>query len=129
MEDKERKCKLCDKTFSIIDKGWTRLYCYECSPSFANNNGITHAQNVTTKRRAIKTHLINRAGGKCTRCGYNKSIAALQFHHLNPKEKDFGIARDFSNNLEKLYKEVEKCVLLCANCHAELHSEEHGELA
>lgn len=57
-------------------------------------------------------------------CGYNKNIAALEFHHINPEEKEFEIdIRHFSNtSLEKLKKEVNKCILLCANCHRELHN-------
>ena len=62
-------------------------------------------------------------GGKCEKCGYNKNIAALDFHHINPDEKEFQLdARHFSNqNLEKLQKELDKCILLCANCHREEH--------
>lgn len=55
-----KKCKLCGKEFEIIDKGWTRAYCYECSPSYGNDSGNSHANNITTKRRAIKKHLIER---------------------------------------------------------------------
>lgn len=63
-------------------------------------------------------------GGKCEKCGYNHNIAALDFHHLNPKEKEFAIdLRKFSNmSLEKLQKELDKCILVCANCHRELHN-------
>ena len=62
-------------------------------------------------------------GGKCEKCGYNKNIAVLEFHHRNPDEKEFQIdMRHFSNNsLEKLQLELDKCILLCANCHRELH--------
>lgn len=57
-------------------------------------------------------------------CGYNKNIAALEFHHVNPEEKEFEIdIRHFSNtSLQKLKEEVNKCILLCANCHRELHN-------
>lgn len=71
------------------------------------------------KYEAILAH-----GGKCERCGYNKNIAALDFHHINPDEKEFQIdVRHFSNcNLDKLQKELDKCILLCANCHREEHN-------
>lgn len=118
-----KKCKLCGKDFEIIDKGWARTYCYECSPSYGNDSGNSHAGNITVKRRAIKKHLIERAGGRCAQCGYDKCQAALQFHHLDPTQKDFTISQNFNNDVEKLYIEVDKCVLLCANCHAELHQE------
>ena len=68
-------------------------------------------------------------GGKCERCGYDKNIAALDFHHINPDEKEFQIdMRHFSNHsLEKLQAELDKCILLCANCHRiEHHVLEHG---
>lgn len=63
-------------------------------------------------------------GGKCEICGYNKNISALEFHHINPDEKELALdARSFSNNkYELLNKEVEKCMLLCSNCHREMHN-------
>lgn len=63
-------------------------------------------------------------GNKCEKCGYNKSIWALQFHHKNSNEKDFELSSKYNNgvvDMQLLYNEVDKCVLLCANCHAEEH--------
>lgn len=60
-------------------------------------------------------------GGKCIVCGYNKSIRAMQFHHINPEEKDFGISSAGTKSFEKIKPELDKCVLLCANCHCEVH--------
>lgn len=65
--------------------------------------------------------LINYKGGQCAYCGYNKCSRALEFHHLNPNEKDFGISTILTRNVASLKAEVDKCVLLCANCHAEEH--------
>jgi RNA polymerase-binding transcription factor DksA len=77
------------------------------------------------KERGLKRklELINYKGGKCEKCGYNKNIAALQFHHINPDEKTIKLdSRVMSaSKMEDLYREVDKCVLLCANCHAETH--------
>lgn len=70
--------------------------------------------------RKTKLKAIEYKGGKCLICGYNKSVRALQFHHINPKEKDFGISGT-TKSFEKLKPELDKCVLLCANCHAEVH--------
>lgn len=67
--------------------------------------------------------LIEYKGGKCERCGYNKSMRALEFHHLDPSEKDFGISKQINRNIDDLKKEVDKCILLCSNCHAEIHEE------
>ena len=62
-------------------------------------------------------------GGKCEHCGYNNNLSALEFHHKNPKEKEFQVdVRAFSNySLEKLEHELDRCELLCSNCHKEIH--------
>lgn len=62
-------------------------------------------------------------GGRCVNCGYSKYIEALDFHHLNPKEKDFNISKVRSYNFENIKSELAKCVLLCANCHREVHAD------
>ena len=67
--------------------------------------------------------LIAYKGGKCERCGYNKTPRALEFHHLNPEEKDFGISEILTRSIQSLKDEVDKCILLCSNCHAEIHEE------
>lgn len=75
-----------------------------------------------------KLELIKIMGGKCSRCGYDKNIAALEFHHINPDDKFFQLdARHLSNtNMEKIMDEVKKCILLCANCHREEHNPEQS---
>lgn len=67
--------------------------------------------------------LIKYKGGKCQRCGYNKCTRALEFHHLDPTLKDFGISRTLTKNVSQLKKEADKCILVCSNCHAEIHEE------
>lgn len=71
-----------------------------------------------------KIELIEVKGGCCTKCGYNKNIAALEFHHIDPTKKDYQLdVRKLSNSkMVDLVREVEKCDLLCANCHREIHS-------
>ena len=80
------------------------------------------------KQRGLlrKLQLINEFGGKCQKCGYDKNIAALEFHHINSDEKEFQLdMRHLSNtSITKLKEEVSKCELLCANCHRELHNSE-----
>ena len=77
------------------------------------------------KERALvrKLELIAERGNKCEICGYDKNIAALDFHHLNPEEKSFQLdARHLSNtSTDKIREELKKCILVCANCHRELH--------
>jgi hypothetical protein len=75
---------------------------------------------VTERRRNLKKQAINYLGGKCSICGYNKSVNALHFHHKDPTQKDFGISKSIKS-WEKIKIELDKCILLCANCHAEEH--------
>ena len=78
--------------------------------------------NVANRRRKLKTLAIEHKGGKCERCGYNRSVRALTFHHLDPAKKDFAIGvSGATRSWEKVKTEVDKCALLCANCHAEEH--------
>lgn len=78
------------------------------------------------KERALsrKLELIVLKGGKCEKCGYDKNIAALEFHHLDPSIKSFQLdSRHLSNTTkEKILEELEKCILVCSNCHRELHN-------
>ena len=77
---------------------------------------------VNIARRKRKIDLIELKGGKCEVCGYNKSVAALHFHHLSPENKNFTIGgRNYSWEIMK--EEVNKCALLCSNCHCEVHEE------
>lgn len=73
-------------------------------------------------RIKVKKLLVEYKGGECERCGYKKCIDALDFHHKNPSEKDFTIGGK-SWSLERLKKEADKCILVCANCHREIHFE------
>jgi transposase len=78
---------------------------------------------VVKRRRHVKSVLIDEAGGRCALCGYDRSPAALQFHHLEPSAKVFAIAhRGVSRSLDAARAEAQKCVLLCANCHAEVEA-------
>ena len=84
-----------------------------------------NVERVTKRRREIKEKAVNYKGGKCCKCGYNKCIGALEFHHTEPGHKDFGISRNGSTrSWKKVKKEIDKCILVCANCHREINSEE-----
>ena len=71
--------------------------------------------------------LIDYKGGKCEKCGYDKCMRALEFHHLNPNEKDFGLSKNLSKSISALKAEADKCILLCSNCHAEEHQRLYEE--
>ena len=71
--------------------------------------------------KRTKEKLIEYKGGKCQVCGYNKCASALEFHHLDPSQKDFTISGG-TKSFESLKPEVDKCILVCANCHREIHA-------
>lgn len=81
-----------------------------------------NAQTVTDFRRRRKENLIRLAGNKCSICGYNKCNGALEFHHINPDDKKYGIATGNCHSIEDDITEVKKCLLVCANCHREIHN-------
>jgi hypothetical protein len=84
-------------------------------------NAVT---SVVKRRKKIKEKAINYKGGCCQKCGYNKCVGALEFHHLNPNEKDFSLSSNgYSLSWETIKKELDKCILVCANCHREIHEE------
>jgi len=85
-----------------------------------NNEKVTGSQSVINWRKRTKRRLIEYKGGSCELCGYYKCDRALEFHHLNPEEKDFSISGK-SLSFDKLKDEVDKCMLVCSNCHCEIH--------
>lgn len=85
----------------------------------ANKKTVIRLGNLRKNNRQL---LINLKGGKCIKCGYNRCIFALDFHHRDPLNKQFNLSSiNLSKNLEVLKKEVDKCDVLCSNCHRELH--------
>jgi len=91
-------------------------YCKKCQMNYNLQREI--------KR---KIQMIEYKGGKCIKCGYNKNIAALDFHHLESDNKDFNIAH-VGGGLEKMKKELDKCILVCSNCHREIHNPNKNNL-
>ena len=85
-----------------------------------NNKDYRRTKQREDKRQR-KLEAIEYKGGKCERCGYNKCIQALDFHHINPKEKDFTISGG-TKSFESLKSELDKCILVCKNCHSEIHA-------
>lgn len=79
---------------------------------------------VSNRRRKIKQMAVEYKGGKCTKCGYNKYVGALEFHHLDPTQKDFSVsAKGHCTSWEKVKIELDKCILVCSNCHKEIHGD------
>ncbi len=77
---------------------------------------------VTRRRRKVKRTLVEEAGGACRLCGYDRCLAALEFHHLRPEEKCFQIGVRYARSLDRARAEARKCALLCSNCHAEVEA-------
>jgi uncharacterized C2H2 Zn-finger protein len=110
-------CPTCDqyleystKNFYITGAGKYHHYCKPCGKT-----------RTVERQRDLKRQCIDYKGGKCSVCGYNKYNGSLTFHHLDPSKKEFGIAEGRCYNFEKLKLELEKCILVCRNCHGEIH--------
>ena len=89
-----------------------------CSPKCKSKAGV-HRYRKRLKRRAVEY-----MGGKCVKCGYDKCVEALGFHHEDPSIKDFGIsAGGMSRKWEDIKRELDKCICVCSNCHIEIHAE------
>lgn len=79
-------------------------------------------QAVAKRRKKIREMAVEYKGGKCIFCGYNECNQALEFHHINNDGKDFGISeKGYTRSWQRVKKELDKCILVCANCHRELH--------
>lgn len=80
-------------------------------------------QAVAKRRKKIREMAIDYLGGKCIFCGYDRCSAALDFHHIDESLKKFGLSQDgLTRSWEKTERELQKCILVCANCHREIHS-------
>jgi 5-methylcytosine-specific restriction endonuclease McrA len=78
---------------------------------------------VNARRRRVKAALVAEAGGACLLCGYDRCLAALHFHHLDPTQKAFTLAHTgVALSMARARTEAAKCVLLCSNCHAEVEA-------
>jgi len=77
---------------------------------------------VDKRRKLIRRMAVEYKGNECEICGYKKCGSALEFHHTTPNSKDFGIsAKGYTRSWQKVKQELDKCMLVCANCHRELH--------
>ena len=78
---------------------------------------------VAKRRMKIREMAVRYKGGHCQACGYSKCLGALEFHHPDPSQKDFSISKDgLTRSWDRVRTEIEKCVLVCANCHREIHA-------
>ena len=111
---------------SIIEKEIDKciILCQNC-----HREHHYYVNNSEDKRRSSKLVYLEYGGTECIKCGYNKCPAVLSFHHRNPNEKEFmiGALSERLNSLDELNdmikKEIDKCDVLCANCHVLEHSD------
>jgi DNA invertase Pin-like site-specific DNA recombinase len=143
--------KICDNTISNIREEYLKLrslrkvakkfkmnrgtvgkYCSDListpkivSPEEHKKKNIKYVNDFRVNR---KKKLVEYKGGKCVGCGYSKSIRALHFHHIDPSTKEFNIGSS-NYNMDRMLIEVDKCILVCSNCHSEIHEEleKYGE--
>lgn len=104
-------CEDCGKVYEYDKKrrkGHGRTRCGSC---------YVNKRRFERKKRAIAYK-----GGECQNCGYKKCENALIFHHINPAEKSFSISGNHARAWKVVQTELDKCLLLCSNCHAEVHA-------
>jgi len=115
-----RFCKICQKYLPANDFG---NYKRNNKPRKFSYCKICDSNRVKKNQKDNKLFAVSYKGNKCERCGYDKCLGSLHFHHKNPFEKDFGISEFKKIDRKKLIEELDKCILLCANCHGEIHEE------
>lgn len=117
-----------------------RKYCLKCSPFGKHNTrDLTKPpkkggpkykdfteefkqrliNNYNKRRKQFKEKSVQIKGGKCIQCGYSKCLGALEFHHRESEVKEFRLGVAYRHSWEAVVKEIEKCDLLCSNCHGE----------
>lgn len=110
--DLRRHCKTHGLTDFVLSGARGHYRCKKC-----------RAEAVSARRRRVKRILVEEAGGCCALCGYDASPAALHFHHLDPATKAFELSHEgVTRSIARARAEARKCLLLCANCHAEVES-------
>ena len=98
---------------------------YKRYPSGKRYCSVCASESTVNFRRKLKVKAVEYKGGQCEDCGYSKCIAALEFHHMDPNEKDFEI-NSITKSWVKIKQELNKCKLLCSNCHREEHDRLRG---
>lgn len=123
-------CLICNKPFIITNKQGnktTRKFCFNCLPEETTKSKGRYAYNKLYNQYVLNL-IKQRYGESCTFCGYNKCYDSLDFHHNSKQEKEYTPARIIKShkNIEEIFKELDKCILICSNCHRELHYNERN---
>lgn len=115
-------CRICNNQYNRIWMAKNKERRLKYSRRYVQNNLEKVRQRHQNRQRILNNLKIN----GCAICGYNKCPAALDFHHINPKDRKFSIKGTKLNNKDFI-NELQKTVLLCSNCHRELHWRERHE--
>ena len=123
MEEQIKKLYSEGKSYRQIEtilKCSRSLISYYLNPEGKTKNVARRNKN----RFRTKSEYRERFGAKCQLCGYNKCQNALHFHHVNPSEKKFAISDSLrtTRTQQEIDDEINKCILVCSNCHVEIHS-------
>lgn len=113
--------KTCTKC--SITKNFSEFYSRgkKGSGKLASECKVCFSKRMMVRYEERAKYIVSLKGGACSICGYNKCPAALEFHHTDPTQKEFQINKRWSMSDVAIQKEIDKCVLLCANCHRETH--------
>lgn len=120
---------------STIEKDSKIFICKRCSKEYiygrSSGNTLTYCAScmVNNGRTRQKQKAIDYKGGKCEICNYSKCNRALQFHHLDESKKEFTISSCHCRSWDSIQNELDKCILVCSNCHAEIHDKENKSLS
>lgn len=113
------------RSLHIKDSRITMNICKECNKEYKGGHGklkdICSTCYRLGYRNKTKKRAIDYKGGCCSVCGYDKYIGSLQFHHVYPENKSFIISDFGFNKFDSLIEELDKCILVCSNCHGEIH--------
>jgi hypothetical protein len=110
----KKQCNCCNEFKDFNEFYNYNKICAYCKSCFSK---------ITRERQSkFKQDCLDYAGGKCIICGYNKCPAALEFHHRDPSSKKYSVVKMWTKGFKQEAKdEIDKCDLLCANCHRETH--------
>lgn len=103
----------------------TQCICNQCGREYQYSRRAGHTHKLCNsclqlrRRQRIKERAVEYKGGKCV-CGYDRCTAAMHFHHIDPKQKEFDISGSANLSWDRIRQELDKCIMLCANCHAEV---------
>lgn len=130
--DLTKTCKACKETKSISEfhpnktctlgvVGTCRKCMAERKRQWYSDNRAERQDDANERNRAKKQKAVDYFGGKCHDCNQSFPNCVFQFHHLNPAEKDANPSKLMNGREDKMWEELKKCIMLCANCHLMRH--------